>query len=404
MDVQQRNLVSMLRSVMTNQPCGELLSPDFEAIFQLARAHKLAGFPFHALCRMSAAQRPSETIQADWRRAATQEAVCDAGYTYEYENLLNLFEQNQISVLPLKGFVLKRVYPKPELRSMGDLDLCCAKQQAEQIYQCLCANGYHAAQFGRTHTDKYIHTTGIYVEVHTDLSNEAFSSEAARYLAGLLEQAHPMKGHRFVLDLAPEDHYIYIMLHLLKHFMHGGTGLRSVLDVWAYRRQVPMNQTVLEHAWKRFGIEGFAANMEQLADAWMDNTRPSGVQQRLGDYLVGSGVYGNTQNLVANLVTDAGTSVYRKKWNYMRKRLFWPYQKMKNRFPVLDRAPVLLPVFWVYRLWIALFRERRRLTEELGILRDYTAENTDAVLRLRHDLGLTANNKSYCNHETEEML
>lgn len=398
MDVQQKNLVSILRSVMANQPCAELQSPDFEAIFQLARAHKLAGFPFHALEHLPQAKRPPESVQADWRKAAIQEAVCDAGYTFEYENLLNLFEQNHVYALPLKGLVLKRIYPRPELRSVGDLDFCCSREQAEQVRKCLCANGYHTVQFGRTHTDKYINAGGIYVEIHTNLAGEAFSPEAAQYLAGLKELACPMEGYRFVLDLTPEDHYIYIMLHLLKHFMYGGTGLRSVLDLWAYRKQIPMNETVLNQAWKRFDMELFVANMEGLANAWMSDTSPSEIQQRLGDYIACSGVYGNTQNLIFNLVTDAGASVGRKKWNYIRKRLFWPYQRMKVRFPVLEKAPVLLPVLWGYRLWIAVFHERSRFSEELGIIRDYTAENTDTVLRLRHDLGLAANNQSFCNH------
>lgn len=393
MNIQQENFIRMLRSVMTDSPCAPLQQPDFSEIFQIAQAHKMGAFAFYALAHLPPEQKPSEQIVAAWRRTAMQETALDANYTYAYHKLLELFEQNEIFALPLKGLALKRVYPKPELRSVGDLDFLCHAEQREKIRDCLCAVGYRAAKYDCGDEDTYYLSNGICVEIHIGVRADACSPETEAYLTNLEKFALPCEGFRFVQRLPAEEHYIYIMLHLLKHFIGKGTGLRSILDIWTYRRQIPMDEMRLAAAWKQFGLETFVSAVEGLAEAWMSGTATTGVQATLGEYIAGSGVYGNAQNRVNSMLTDAGAAVGGNKLKYICKRVFWPYRRMLYNYPVLKKAPVLLPAFWVHRLWSALRHKPKKVSNEFRMINEYNAEDTNAMLRLRRELGLQTTRK-----------
>ena len=60
------------------------------------------------------------------------------------------------------------------------------------------------------------------------------------------------------------------------------------------------------------------------------------------DYILGSGTYGTAKNHVENEVARRG------KLGYLLSRAFMPYGLMCTLYPVLKKAPVLLPLCWVF--------------------------------------------------------
>ena len=47
------------------------------------------------------------------------------------------------------------------------------------------------------------------------------------------------------------------------------------------------------------------------------------------------------------------------RFQYYLKRIFLPYEDMKYTYPVLQKWPVLLPVFWVVR-WFKMLDPKKR--------------------------------------------
>ena len=43
---------------------------------------------------------------------------------YEYEQICNVFEQNKIEFIPLKGCVIRKFYPEPWMRTSCDIEAC----------------------------------------------------------------------------------------------------------------------------------------------------------------------------------------------------------------------------------------------------------------------------------------
>lgn len=55
----------------------------------------------------------------------------------EGERLLERFSDNQVRVLPLKGWIMRRFYPKPEYRQMTDLDFLIDEENRKAVKQIM---------------------------------------------------------------------------------------------------------------------------------------------------------------------------------------------------------------------------------------------------------------------------
>ena len=63
--------------------------------------------------------------------------------------------------------------------------------------------------------------------------------------------------------------------------------------------------------------------------------------------------------------------------------MFLPYKLLRLQYPVLRRAPVLLPFFWVVRWFRLLFsRDRDHLKSTLHAAGKMTKEETEEVRRV----------------------
>lgn len=86
--------------------------------------------------------------------------------------------------------------------------------------------------------------------------------------------------------------------------------------------------------------------------------------------MLGSGTYGTIDNHVRNeLAAEAGEHGQEgSRARYLLRRAFPSLQKLKAGYPVLNRAPWLLPGVYLYRLVVKPFTRTARLREELRIV------------------------------------
>ena len=76
------------------------------------------------------------------RNIALRTALVAAKQENVTKELCDLFEANGIDYLPLKGCILRSLYPSPELRSMGDIDILIKIEQYKQIRSLLTVHGF----------------------------------------------------------------------------------------------------------------------------------------------------------------------------------------------------------------------------------------------------------------------
>lgn len=377
------NLIKMIRCVVHNAPCEALTDPNYEEISSIARSHKLSAFLFESLPFLPAEQRPNPEIQTQWKRLYRSLLVVEANQRYEFERLIDAFDNAGISTLPVKGFAAADLYPRSVLRSMSDLDILYDETKQENAACLMQELGYRAESVGNGNTDQFFSDMGIHVEMHRSLYEDRMPEAAKPYLESFFDFAESGRNCHYALFQA--DSYLYLILHTYKHFIFAGTGIRSVLDVY-FCKDLPMDREYLLSKCRLFGIEKFLLELERLSEVWFSDAEASTLSEQLGTYIADGGVYGSEENKLRSEMRRAEGGRRDGKLKYVLRRFFLPYRSMKNEYHVLQRLPFLLPLLWIYRAFFALLHRRKKLTNEIHNLSNYDKDHAASISELMNAL------------------
>ena len=272
----------------------------------------------------------------------------------EAQGLKKLFVEHGLHVLPLKGYYMKDMYPKPEQRQMCDLDFLLGEGEMEQARTLMEERGYVTEHFQESHHDNYRKSPFLYVELHRRLLAE--DSPYAAGLGNMLRRAVRCPEGEY--EVSWSDYYLFLLVHFAKHVEWAGCGPRSVLDVYLFKQAHgdQLDQAYLRQRLSDMGLDGFCRDVEQIAEYWFG---PCGEEEALTDTaremaheMLGSGVYGTRRQVEDNQLRRYGSkkgSVEQAGLCYLWNCIFLPRKNMQVIYPVLRKHPALLPVCWLVR-------------------------------------------------------
>lgn len=330
----------------------------------LAQKHGVANMLYYALPCLPAEQQPAEVERRILKELAYAAAVREAVQERELDALLERFEAERIPVLPLKGCILKKLYPKPEMRYMSDVDLLFDAKQALRVREVMQALGYETAKFEQGDTDFYISPTRLNYELHRSLRDEGFHESSRRFLETLLSSAKPREGKTYILELPREEHYAYLLCHFVKHLINGGIGVRQVMDIYICKHGWSFDEKKLGTLLEQLELTEFASTLERLAECWFGEDEGDAVTDELGAYILGSGTFGTDEQRVADRMLKDQEKTNRAA--YVLRRVFLPYKTMRAYFPSLKKVPFLLPFYWIFRILRGIFCRNKKLSEEIN--------------------------------------
>lgn len=139
----------------------------------------------------------------------------------------------------LKGYAVAENYACPESRSSVDTDLLIDAKQEKKALRFFAADGFRITpRVATSHHSICYHKKYGKIELHVSLYNELVESVWFQEVDETdLIQEEPitiqtMEGKFATLGYT--DHLIFIILHMVKHFIIGGLTLRMMLDVTLY--------------------------------------------------------------------------------------------------------------------------------------------------------------------------
>lgn len=377
-----RDFLELVRSAMHASP--PQLDPEkvnWQEVFHLAQAHQLGAmiaYPALELVNDPASPVFSLGMQAVGSSLAQQQAQSRL-----LEEMRLSFPALQIPFLPLKGSLLRPMYPKPEMRTMCDLDILLHRQDLERAGQWLKEQGFEQEE-GFDHDVPYTKLPYLHVELHYRLFSEETSKSLDRFFDGVWQQAFPVEEGSWEYRLPPEWFSAYLTAHFAKHVFGSGSGVRSVLDLWLFRQKVPMEEAKLFALLDRLHLSSFYRRMIQLGECWMEGILCPAELKPVQDYLLQSGVYGTEEHRVLSQSAQA-----QSKGKHLLRRFFPPMSQMRYHFPVLQQWPVLLPFCYVGR-WIRVLKKGTgKFQREVEVLKGISSEEMEQNRRLMDQLGLT---------------
>lgn len=275
------------------------------------------------------------------------------------QKVFDAFEENGIDYLPTKGCNLKAVYPKPEMRKMGDADISIRKEQSEEIIELMPKIGFTQAD----PEDGVLvwNSPSLHLELHMHM--KSFYNQS--YYDDVWERVHAVSKHRYAFGV--EDEFVHVFNHFAKHYRSGGIGCRQLVDLYVLRRKHPqMNERYIYREMKKIYLHKFYKNVMALIDVWFEDGAATPITDQIGDFIFESGNWGTMKSFVASKqVTLANESG--EKGNFREKAILSTVtpnlEYMQQRYPVLYKVPFLLPLFWIVRWFKAISVQKEHIPE-----------------------------------------
>ena len=181
-NIEYRSMIYLIRCSLHNEcPDSERLRGlDPEKLLILCKKHKLT-----ALIDIAVSKTDNDVIDEEYKSKFRVEALkairVNILFQAEKENVIRLFEENQIWYMTLKGSVLKQYYPDENQRQMGDIDILIPAEKAEKIKEIMLSLGYSCRSFGITHHDVYFKSPFFSFEMHRMLSHYFTNKKLGNY-------------------------------------------------------------------------------------------------------------------------------------------------------------------------------------------------------------------------------
>ncbi len=273
--------------------------------------------------------------------------------------------------IPLKGIILNDLYPSKATREFADNDIWVDPNSLEKVEQIMTGMGYKLVTTSITVHYSFNKKPYLSFEFHHRL----FSDKLKRfndYFEGLLKEIIPPDNSGFYFKMSNEDSYAYILAHAYKHYVKSGFGLRTISDIWLYRKNIPLNYEKTRAVLDLLGIRDFSDTLEALGDKIFDGKNEfsfdelSEAELEMLNNVADSGSYGNADELIKRKYKDYSKENGKGSiFGYYIRRLFPSMEPFKRSYPFLYRHKLLHPVFYVYRPIKSWFINGKALKREL---------------------------------------
>lgn len=339
-------------------------------VYRLSCMQELASMAYMAL---EPTKLGSERLLAAWceeKEKAVRNAILQELAEADLEKWL---DENGIWYLPLKGVLLKTLYPKVGMRQMLDVDILFDPAYRKTVKKWFAANGYEVEAYEQGHHDLYTKKPALLFEMHVSLYTELHKDGWSAYYENVKDRLLPTEGHRARLQFSAEDFYVFMISHVYKHYGSKGTGLRALFDVYvclrAYRES--WDGEYVQNQLQALGISDFEMLLRSVSEKLCAAPAESSEallsereRELLGD-LLDTGAYGTLEKQVQNELKKAPS-----KWNYLLHRMFPPMAYYRTQYPFFYRHKLLLPFCLIYRAGRGLFVCRKRVWNEMKALKN----------------------------------
>ena len=264
--------------------------------------------------------------------------------------LFKCFEENGITYLPLKGSVLKSLYPKAEFRQMSDADIYIKAGEYDRIKPLMEQLGYSFVGETR-HELIWERKDELIVELHKSIFDPKYGM--IDYFDRCRDKAVDNRHQNFRMDLDINDHLVYAVIHLAKHCIIGTANIKNLLDIYFLKKEQNIDETYVEQCLKKLQLKDFYDVSCAALDEWFGGREFSERSEKLLiQMLTASKEFTIRRRIASTMVLDLQG---KKKVTFLEKvkccfrAFFRPYMIMRKEYPVLKKVPVLLPVFWIWR-------------------------------------------------------
>lgn len=348
-----------------------------DELYHLAKKHDLAHVVSNFVYRYEIEVLPE--VKEKLQREEVISIYRTEQQRHSFNEICTTFDESPIAYIPLKGAIIRPYYPYDSMRTSCDIDILIHEEDLDAAISSLEAKGYECG-------DRHYHDVSLYspnrvhLELHFNIQENIDSLDAI--LKNAWSYAVPTVGYRY--DFQKEFFVYHMYAHMAYHFLSGGCGIRSLVDIWVMEKKMDAPYSLAEKLLEKAGILQFASEMSRLAEGCLTNNERDEFDNTVLKYIFSGGVYGSVENSITSRKAKN-----EKTLPYVLKRLFLPYSSMAILFPVLKKAPYLLPFCWIARWIRSLFKGKtKQAMHEVDVINNADPRKVEDIKRIHARFGL----------------
>ena len=353
---------------------------DLEAVYEYVKISGISAITFMAL-ENAVDVADESSFMFEWKKMRLNAMRRNLLFDKERSEITNFLEQNGIWYLPLKGSVIKELYPNPEMREMNDNDILIDQNGRDQAKEFMLSRGYaikpndKGVIDDKGNSDEFIKDPFFYFELHKFLIEERYSPKQYDYFLSIKDRLIKDTDKEYGYHMSDEDFYLYMICHAHKHFSRNGMGIRFLMDEYVFLKEKgeTLDNDYINEKIREFGLEQFDADLRKVSKMAFDEDEEcleeslSDSEKALYDSCLGAGVFGNIETRWKNEAYEMNansTDTITKK-EYIKNRLFPDENWYRIYHPFVYKHKIVKPFFTIYRLTVLAFRGRKNVKKEM---------------------------------------
>lgn len=378
--------VSLVENVIKNSPLPENFkdlcdNEILEEVYNLSKSHDITQIVSAALFNNNIIERDSAIAEKFFQSqilAIYRFQLLDNETTHIYD----LLEKKRIPFIPLKGSVIRYYYPDPWMRTSCDIDILIKPDDVNKVSQLFIDElKYKISQKG-SHDIAFSSENNVHIELHFTLLEE----EKAGYyvLKNIWDKVIPADGCKYRKEMPFEILYFYHIAHMAKHFLNGGCGFRSFIDLEILENNPKYNKAECDRLLAGENLLKFSDGARRVNNCCFSGCAITDFESNMLTYVFGGGVYGNLKNKVSVQQSKSKNTL-----GFYLSKIFLPYDSLKYQYPIIKRYKFLTPIYEVLRWFRFLFIKNTGNTiNEIHINQSISKKEIATVKDLINKLGI----------------
>lgn len=217
-----------------------------------------------------------EEVAAEWEENVNQVLINNVRVDMEHAQMHNILSSVNIPYVTLKGNVSASYYPDPMLRLMGDVDFLIDKKNIGKADLLLRKCGLELQPINHECERAYHKGLSIW-ELHWEVNGipgGKIGESIHGYLSDMIGSAKEVSSINGTY-MAPTafHHGLVMLLHVARHMITGGIGLRHLCDWAVYVERIgDVFPDLFEEKLKDVGLWRFAQLLTQLSVRYLGST------------------------------------------------------------------------------------------------------------------------------------
>ena len=349
----------------------DLNAVKWEKVFNIAKQHRVTAISYDGLMNLYSVEEffLHKDLLEKWAKNAEEQKIIDLLQKKSLDRLQEKLEEEKIYYFIFKGFTLKNLYKKTYFREMSDLDILVSQDKLNCVEDILITMGYELpGKIGNINFNANIGKL-----LHIDVQSELFTSYYYPEIYQYFKSNGPRIKNGYLLEWDTTNEYIYLFIHLYKHFHYGGIGIRFILDLWLFNKKYheEIDWEKVNQTFTNLNLIDDYKKIINLSVDWFEEN-VYGRDELLEEYILSNGLFGSLDQYIINKMKKE------KSYSaYMWKRTFPSKEFMKIRYPEMRDSYIVLPYYWTKRLIYSFKHNWKSIQSQLKIIFNLKYKSTN---------------------------